>query len=113
VNVVEIMQKAKDAVDLRQVFGEPYQVGDVTIIPVARAGGGGGGKAVGSRSGGEGYGFGIQPTGVYAIKGDSVKWVPIVNVNTIINGAFAVTIVGMIASPRIIRSAARAAKALR
>ena len=106
-NVVELMQKAKDSVDLHQVFGEPYQVGDVTIIPVARAGGGGGGSAAATARGGEGYGFGIQPTGGYAIKGDSVKWVPAVNVNSIITGAFVVAVVAIWKTPRILKAAGK------
>ena len=106
-NVVELMQKAKDSVDIHQVFGEPYQVGDVTIIPVARAGGGGGGSAAGTVRGGEGYGFGIQPTGVYAIKGDSVKWVPAVPINAIINGAFVIAIIAIWRAPRIVKAAGK------
>jgi uncharacterized spore protein YtfJ len=107
-NVVELMQKAKDSVDIHQVFGEPYQVGDVTIIPVARAGGGGGGSSAATAHGGEGYGFGIQPTGVYAIKGDTVKWVPVVNVNSIINGAFVIAVVAIWRAPRIFKAAGKA-----
>ena len=106
-NVVELMQKAKDSVDIHQVFGEPYQVGDVTIIPVARAGGGGGGSASASIRGGEGYGFGIQPMGVYAITGDTVKWVPTVNVNTIVTGAFVVAVVAIWKTPRILKAAGK------
>jgi len=100
------MQKAKDSVDLRQVFGEPYQVGDVTIIPVARMGGGGG--AGGPKEGrGKGYGFGIQPMGVFVVKGDNFSWQPAVNVNAIITGAFVVAIVAMWKTPRILKAAGK------
>jgi uncharacterized spore protein YtfJ len=105
-NVVELMQKAKDSVDIHQVFGEPYQVGDLTIIPVARMGGGGG--AGGPKEGrGKGYGFGIQPMGVYAIKGDQVSWQPAVNVNSIITGAYVIAIVAIWKTPRMIRASKR------
>ena len=110
-NVVELMQKAKDSVDLRQVFGEPYQVGEVTIIPVARVGGGGGsGGAKAASEGsagprGRGYGFGVQPIGVYAVKGDRVTWHPSVNVNSIVTGSLIVGAIAIWKTPRIIKAA--------
>ena len=105
-NVVELMQKAKDSVDIHQVFGEPYQVGHLTIIPVARMGGGGG--AGGPKEGrGKGYGFGIQAMGTYVVNGDSVKWVPAVNVNTIVTGAFVVAVVAIWKTPRILKAAGK------
>jgi uncharacterized spore protein YtfJ len=105
-NVVELMQKAKDSVDIHQVFGEPYQVGDVTIIPVARMGGGGAAGGPEEKQG-RGYGFGIQPMGVYVVKGDTATWQPALNVNTIITGAFVVAIVAIWKAPRIIKVAGK------
>ena len=105
INVVELMQKAKDAVDLHQVFGEPYQVGEVTIIPVARVGGGGGSGGAKAASTGSGYGFGVQPIGVYAVKGDRVTWHPSVNVNSIVTGSLIVGAIAIWKTPRIIKAA--------
>jgi uncharacterized spore protein YtfJ len=106
--VDEILQKAKDAADIHQVYGEPYERNGITIIPVARVTGGGGGGTgptpdnKGTGSGG-GYGFRAEPAGVYVINGDKVTWQPAVNVNRIIGGAFAVAIVAIVRFPRILK----------
>lgn len=86
-------------------FGDPVKVGDLSIIPVAKVGfgmGGGGGKAPGSRKkkqnevveenadatgddnvefgGGAGGGIKTDPVGIYTIKGDRVKFYPVITV---------------------------------
>jgi hypothetical protein len=45
--------------------------------------------------------------GTYVVKGDSVTWVPAVNVNTIVTGAFVVAVVAIWKTPRIIRAAGK------
>jgi len=105
VKVEELMEKAKDAVDIHQVFGEPYERGSVTIIPVARVSGGGGGGSGPMTSGGAGmgYGFKADPAGVYVLKGDQVSWQPAVNVNRIVTGAFVVAVIALLRGPRIFK----------
>jgi uncharacterized spore protein YtfJ len=103
--VEELVDKAKDAIDIRQVYGEPYERNGITIIPVARVSGGGGsgtGMMGGPEKGsGMGYGFRAEPAGVYVIKGDTVAWQPAVNVNKIVAGSFAVAMVALLRGPRI------------
>ncbi|MDA0636135.1 spore germination protein GerW family protein [Nonomuraea sp. MCN248] len=46
-DIVEIAEKSKDSAQVKRVFGDPVQHGDVVVIPVARiayGGGGGGGQ---------------------------------------------------------------------
>lgn len=73
----------RDAVSVKRVFGEPYQVDGVTVIPVARAAGGGGGGTNPAADGGEGGGFGIAavPSGVFVVKDGDVRFVPAVDLN--------------------------------
>ena len=104
----EILEKAKDTVNVRQAFGEPYERDGVTIIPVAKVGsggaGGGGegtggpdGKGPGTGSGqGFGYGLGTTPIGVYVIKNGTVEWQPAVDVTQIVLRAQLVAIVGLL-----------------
>jgi uncharacterized spore protein YtfJ len=102
--VEEILQKARDAVDIHQVFGEPYRQDGLTIIPVARVtGGGGGGQRDPQEGSGIGYGFRAEPAGVYVIRGDKVKWEPAINVNAVIAGSFLVAIVAIRRVPRMIK----------
>lgn len=53
--------------DPARVFGEPYDTGGVTIIPVARVG----------------RGRSMRPLGVYAVRGDRVTWHPAVDQNRV------------------------------
>lgn len=88
-----VLERALDAVTVRRVFGEAYELGGATVIPVARVrGGGGGGGGAGEQSasgsqprnsgGGSGLGFGIhaEPAGVYVVAGTTVSWQPAVDV---------------------------------
>lgn len=87
--VQEMLSNATDAMNVKRVFGEPYEKDGVTIIPVAKFGGGGGGGGGdgpdGSGSGG-GFGLGATPAGVYVIKDGKVAWQPAVDVNRIVLG---------------------------
>jgi uncharacterized spore protein YtfJ len=88
------LDRARDLLTVGNVFGEPYQLDDVTIITVARiSGGAGGGGGEGTdeeqSGGGFGTGFGLQakPVGVYRIRDGEVDWRPIVDVNQVIRGS--------------------------
>jgi uncharacterized spore protein YtfJ len=97
-DVIDLIDRARDSISARSVFGEPIQQGDVTVIPVARVrGGGGGGGGEGPvgegdlREGqghGEGTGFGLsaRPAGAFVIRGDKVSWQPVVEPARIILG---------------------------
>ena len=110
-SVLNTIRAGRDAMTVDKVFGDPYQVDGVTVIPVARlrggAGGGGGGgsgpesdtefegeseiavESTASREGsGMGAGFGMMaaPAGVYQIRDQEVVWKPAVDVNRLIKG---------------------------
>jgi uncharacterized spore protein YtfJ len=83
----------RDVLTVKRVFGEAYEVGGVTVIPVAcinGGGGGGGGEGHGpdqtGRGAGAGMGFGVQarPVGVYVVKDGDVRWRPAVDVMPIV-----------------------------
>jgi len=107
--IEDLLRKAKETVDIHQVFGEPYDRDGVTIIPVARitgGGGGGSGMAPGATEAGAGmgYGFRAEPAGAFVINGDKVKWEPAINVNAIVLGSFVVGIVAIWKTPRMIKA---------
>jgi uncharacterized spore protein YtfJ len=103
--VDEVMAKLRESIDIRVVFGEPYERNGLTILPVARViGGGGGGGAEGDGSGG-GFGFVAEPVGVYVVSDGKVRWEPAVNVNRIVAGSLAVAIVTVLTVPRMLKQA--------
>jgi uncharacterized spore protein YtfJ len=91
--VLENIRGTYDAINVKRVFGEPYQVNGLTVIPVARvAGGAGGGGGQGTNGGESGKGFGTgfgvhaRPVGVYEVRGDDVVWKPAIDVNRLARG---------------------------
>ncbi|WP_223645145.1 spore germination protein GerW family protein [Corallococcus sp. EGB] len=108
-DIIDLIDRTRDSISARCVFGHPIQQGDVTVIPVARVrggGGGGGGEGSGhegtSREGtghGEGTGFGLsaRPSGVFVIRGDRVSWLPVVEPTRIILGLQALAGIGLLA----------------
>lgn len=83
----------RDAISVKRVFGEAYQVGDRTVIPVAAVGGGaGGGSGEGTddadsgRGFGSGFGVRARPVGVYEVTGEGVDWKPAVDVTRLARG---------------------------
>jgi hypothetical protein len=85
-----ILEQAIDALTVRRVFGEAYELDGATVIPVARVrGGGGGGGGTGQHDGGEGSGSGVafrigaRPVGVYVIKDGEASWQPALDVGRI------------------------------
>ena len=93
-SVFDNIRGTRDALTVKRVFGESYEVDGVTIIPVARvaggAGGGGGEEADGSdkqgRGFGGGFGMGANPIGVYEVRDGVIAWKPAVDVNRVIHG---------------------------
>jgi uncharacterized spore protein YtfJ len=86
-NVVEnTLEEAQAAMTVKRVFGEPFEVGSITILPAARVGGGGAGGGAKGTSAGWGTGFGLvsQPMGVYVIDSHDAHWVPVSAPNPLI-----------------------------
>ena len=98
--IEEIVGKARDAVGVRRVYGEPYEQNGVTVIPAAviRGGSGGGGgegtegeaeagdAAAGRRGSGGGAGFGLsgRPAGAFVIENGEARWQPAVDATAIV-----------------------------
>jgi uncharacterized spore protein YtfJ len=103
----EILDKARDAITVKRVFGDPIERGGVTVIPVATVGGGGGGggspDSQGAESWGGGFGVSARPAGVYVIKDGEVRWQPSFNLNRAIMGGQLVAIVLALVISGIIR----------
>lgn len=92
--VMESIRETKDSLAVARVFGKPYELDGVALIPVARvAGGAGGGGGEGmdeQAAGGSGFGTGfalsVSPVGVYQVRGAEVVWKPTVDVNRLLKG---------------------------
>ncbi|MHA7629926.1 spore germination protein GerW family protein [Corallococcus sp. M7] len=97
-DVIDLIDRTRESISARSVFGQPIQQGEVTVIPVAHVrGGGGGGGGEGpvqegnSKEGtghGEGTGFGLsaRPAGAFVIRKDKVSWLPVVEPTRILLG---------------------------
>lgn len=93
-SVLDNIRGTRDALTVKRVFGDSYEVDDITIIPVARvAGGAGGGGGEAPEDGGEqgtgfgsGFGMGANPIGVYRVSDGDVTWKPAIDVNRAIQG---------------------------
>jgi Sporulation protein YtfJ (Spore_YtfJ) len=93
--VLADIRGTRDALSVRRVFGDPYTVDGVTIIPVARiaggaGGGGGGGTDTPEREGhgfGTGFGLGARPLGVYEVRDGHLHWKPAIDTDRLARGA--------------------------
>jgi uncharacterized spore protein YtfJ len=109
-----LLEKAHDVLNGRQVIGDPYEKNGVTVIPVVSIrGGGGGGDARTGTPGGAGGGIGLvaRPVGAYVIRGDTVSWLPAIDINRIVLGGQLVSIAAILMARSIVRSRARLALA--
>jgi hypothetical protein len=107
----ETFRSLRDAVSVRQVFGEPVERDGVTVIPAATVigggGGGGGNKKSGGETSGEGDGDGGEPTtgtgmgfamvgwasGAFEVREGRVDWRPTLDVTRIVLAAEGVALV--------------------
>ncbi len=93
-SVFDALEGTRDALSVKRVFGDPYELDGVTVIPVARvAGGAGGGAGEGmddetnqGRGFGSGFGMGAYPVGIYEVRDGTVEWKPTIDVNRIARG---------------------------
>ncbi|MFG6192085.1 spore germination protein GerW family protein [Nonomuraea sp. JJY05] len=113
-DIMKVVEQAKDVATVKRVFGEPVQQGDVVVIPVARVvqGGGGGdgrGRGESGEGGGSGGGFGFSatPAGVFVVKDGEVSWRPAVDVNRIVLGGQIVLIVAALTVRSILKKRRR------
>ncbi|GIH99849.1 spore germination protein GerW family protein [Planobispora takensis] len=113
-DIMDVIDQAKDNATVNRVFGEPITREGVTVVPVAKiAGGGGGGR--GKQEGGErpgegsggGYGLSATPAGVFVIKDGEVRWQPAVDVNRIVLGGQILGVVLLLTVRAIVRMTTR------
>jgi uncharacterized spore protein YtfJ len=105
-----LTQAASDTLTVRRVFGEAYEHGGTTVIPVARvwgatgsgAGGGSGARhrghgvstagsdeepaAGGGHGGGGWYGTHVRAVGVFVVDESGARWQPALDLNRVILG---------------------------
>ena len=99
-----MLERARDAITVRRVFGDPIERDGVTVIPAAKVRGGGGGGGDVQGNGGGGFGISASPAGAYVIKNGTVRWEPALDLNRTI---FMGQVVGIVAL-LVIRSAIKA-----
>lgn len=97
----DLLARARESMEGRRVYAEPYESEGVTVIPAAavRGGAGGGGDEAGS--GGGGFGLVARPAGAWIVRGDQVSWKPAVDVNRIVLGGQIVAVVALVTLGRI------------
>lgn len=103
-SIFETLERARDALTVRRVYGDPIERDGVTVIPAAKVRGGGGGGGDAQGNGGGGFGISATPAGAFVIKDGEVRWQPAVDVNRIAFWGSMVAIVAWLA----IRSIAKA-----
>jgi uncharacterized spore protein YtfJ len=115
-DMVQMVANARDALTTQRVFGDPITQNGVTVIPVTRISGGGGagsGEAGPAEDGSEpsgsggGFGLGVVPAGVFAIRDGAVTWRPAVDVNRVILGGQLVAIVALLVARSYLKIVAR------
>ena len=97
----ELIEGVRDALSVRQVFGEPVERDGVTVIPAATVMGGGGGGGEGGRHAGRrrgprraspnpraalatGFGGVMWPAGAFEIRDGRVTWRPAIDVTRVL-----------------------------
>jgi uncharacterized spore protein YtfJ len=107
-NALEAVSQAKDVINVRRVYGEPYQENGLTIIPAANVigGGGGGGDSVGN--GGAGFGVRARPAGAWVIKDGEATWRPAFDLNRAILMGQLIALVALLVTRSVVKTLAEA-----
>jgi uncharacterized spore protein YtfJ len=78
--VPSFVDKARNAITVKRVFGDPIERDGVVVIPAAYVSGGGGGgggtQPDGNTGGGAGFGVRSRPAGALVMRDGAVDWVP-------------------------------------
>lgn len=88
----ELTKDVRDALSVRQVFGEPVERDGVTVIPAATVIGGGGGGAQLAKDGeaepqtgaGAGWGGLMWPAGAFEIREGRASWRPAIDLTRVL-----------------------------
>lgn len=92
------MEKMRDSLQAKMVYGEPYEKDGMTVIPAAvvlGGGGGGGGRRGKDAAEGEGGGFGLiaRPVGAFIVENGTVRWQPALDATRLIMAGVLVLLV--------------------
>ncbi|MHB8873161.1 MAG: spore germination protein GerW family protein [Myxococcaceae bacterium] len=103
----EVIDRFRETLTVKRVFGEPIQQDGVTLIPAAMIrGGAGGGSGEGPEKQGQGsglgYGLAARPQGVFVIRSGHVTWRPAVDVNRLLWGFQFVAVMAFMMFGRIL-----------
>lgn len=107
-NALEAISQAKDAINVRRVYGEPYQEDGVTIMPAANVTGGGGGGGDTAGNGGAGFGVRARPAGAWVIKEGEATWRPAFDLNRTILLGQVIAIVALLVTRSVVKTLAGA-----
>ncbi|MDQ2913620.1 MAG: sporulation protein [Chloroflexota bacterium] len=107
-NALEAVSQAKDVITVRRVYGEPYQVDGVTIIPAANVMGGGGGGGDTAGNGGAGFGVRARPAGAWVLKDGEARWRPAFDLNRAILVGQLIAIVALLVTRSVVKTLAKA-----
>lgn len=105
--ILTLLEQARDTLNVRRVYAEPIERNGTTVIAAAAVQGGGGGGEGGGEGGdgddhGQGHGAGggwgakARPVGAYVIRDDEVTWQPAIDVSRIILGGQVVAVVALL-----------------
>jgi len=106
-NALDTIEKAKDALTVRRVYGDPYQEEGITVIPAATVMGGGGGGGDTEGNGGAGFGLAARPVGAFVIKDGEVQWRPAIDLNRAILVGQVVAIVALLTLRSVVKTLAK------
>ncbi len=101
------IERARDVLTVRRVYGEAIEKDGVTIIPAANVRGGGGGGADAEGNGGGGFGVMASPAGAYVIKEGRVRWEPALDLNRTILMGQIVAIVFLLTVRSVVKAIAK------
>jgi len=103
-NTLDAVSQAKDVLNVRRVYGEPYQENGLTIIPAANITGGGGGGGDTAGNGGAGFGVRARPAGAWVIKDGEATWRPALDLNRTILVGQLIAIVALLVTRSVVKS---------
>lgn len=106
-NALDTIEKAKDALTVRRVYGDPYQEEGITAIPAATVMGGGGGGGDTEGNGGAGFGLAARPVGAFVIKDGELQWRPAIDLNRAILVGQLVAIVALLTLRSVVKTLAK------
>lgn len=101
------IERARDVLTVRRVFGDPIERDGITVIPAANVRGGGGGGGDTEGNGGGGFGVFATPAGAYVIKDGTVRWEPALNLGRTIFMGQVVGIVALMTIRSIVKTIAK------